>query len=377
MTIARFAAAAIAVGFAVFALPAAADPLTDAYQRVLANPADSAANLDYALIAEGRHEYRLALSAYERVLLNDPGNVEAKRGLVRVRRIIQPASTQIFAEAGTRWDSNPELVPSGATSSWVPYGQLRIKDERPIAGVRWRTIASLYGEYYTEHHDLNYGNAAIETGPLVDLGATMLTLYPSIGGAVASSDNKFFYDEVNASAMLEGYLNGAYQWARVRVGYRDFAPSFNSTSGFYVEGRGNWSFQNVLQDKDVLSIAPWVLWSNVGGSVTSGFPFFDSFAPGRYVDGGATLQYSKQINDRLTFALNVALSARHYAVDLAPDGDNRQDYLVSPGATLLFTSLFGPQTDLRLSYRFDHNMSNDDTHSYDAQTVMAAVVFRR
>jgi hypothetical protein len=384
MTAGRWAAAFLAVGIAGFAIPAAADELTAAYTRVLANPADSALSLQYALIAEGRHEYRLALSAYERVLLNDPNNVEAKRGLVRVRRIIQPASTQIFAEGGAMWQSNPELVSSGATGDFVPYAQVRVKDERPIAGVRWRSIASLYGEYYGDHHDLNYANVSGETGPLVDLGATMLTLYPSLGGAVSSSDNKFFYDEVNASAMLEGYLGGAYQWGRVRVGYRDFGASFTSDAGWYVDVRGKWSFQNVFGDRSVVSIAPWFLWSDVGGSVSSTIltptpPFIssDTFAPGRYADAGATLEYSKKLNDRLTLALSVALSERHYATDLAPNGDNRQDYKVSPGVTLLFADAFGPQTDFRVAYRFDHNMSNDPSHRYDAHTVMASVVFRR
>ncbi len=380
MTIGRFAAALLAVGLATFAFPAAADELTAAYQRVLADPTDSEISLQYALVAEGGHEYRKALSAYERVLLNDPTNADAKRGLVRVRRIIQPASTQFFAEAGGMWQSNPELVSSGASQDFVPYAQLRVKDERPIAGMRWRTIGSLYGEYFTENHDLNYANAAVETGPLVDLGATMLTLYPSIGAAVSSSDNKFFYDEINASAMIEGYLNGAYQWARVRAGYRAFAPSATSDSGWYIDARGRWSFQNVFQDNDVASIAPWILWSDVGGSISS-FNFntfsLDTFAPGRYVDGGARLEYSKKITDRMTLALNVALSARHYTVDLAPNGDNRQDYMISPGATLLFADAFGPQSDLRLSYRFDHNTSNDASHRYDAHTVMASVVFRR
>jgi hypothetical protein len=380
--IGRFAAAVIAVGLVAFAVPAAADELTTAYARALANPADSELSLQYALIAEGRHEYRKALSAYERVLLNDPTNADAKRGLMRVRRIIQPASTQFFAEAGGMWQSNPELASSGASSDFVPYAQLRVKDERPIAGVRWRTIGSLYGEYFTEHHDLNYANAAVETGPLVDLGATMLTLYPSIGGAVASSGNKFFYDEFNASTTLEGYLNGAYQWARVRAGYRDFGPDVTSTSGWYVDARGQWSFQNVFHQDDVASIAPWILWSNVGGSATStdfsSFPFATStFAPGRYVDGGARLEYSKKLNDRLTLALSLGLSARHYAVDLAPNGDNRQDYMISPGATVVFNDFFGAQTDLRIGYRFDHNTSNDPSHRYDAHTVMASVVFRR
>ena len=375
MAIRRLAAAFLAVGVAAFASPAAADELTAAYARALANPADSELSLQYALIAEGRHEYRKALSAYERVLLNDPNNADAKRGLMRVRRIIQPASTQIFAEAGGMWQSNPELVSSGASSDYVPYAQLRVKDERPIGGVRWRTIGSFYGEYFTEHHDLNYANAGIETGPLIDLGATMLTLYPSIGASLSSSDNKFLYDEFNASAMLEGYLNGAYQWARIRTGYRDFAPSATSTSGWYVEGRGQWSFQNVFHDNDVASIAPWVLWSEVGGSVTNLTP--QTFSPGRYIDGGATLEYSKKLNDRLTLALSVAASARHYTIDQNASGQNRQDYTVSPGATLIFNNAFGVQSDLRLSYRYDHNWSNDTSHRYDAHTVMASMVFRR
>lgn len=371
----RFAAAIIAVGVTVFAFPVAADDLTDAYQRVLANPADSDLSLNYALIAEGRHEYRKALSAYERVLLNDPQNADAKRGIVRIRRIIQPASTQFFAEAGGMWRSNPELVASGATNDYVPYAQLRVKDERPIFGTRWRSIGSLYGEYFTDHHDLNYGNATAETGPLIDLGATMLTLYPSIGAALSYSANKFFYSEVNASAMLEGYLNGAYQWLRIRTGYRDFAPSATSTSGWYVEARGQWAVQNIFNSNGLGSISPWARWSDVGGSLVN--TSSQTFAPGRYIDGGATFSYSKRLGDRWTLALNLALSARRYQIDLAPDGDKRLDYTVSPGAALAFNNAFGPQSDFRMTYRFDHNTSNDASHSYDAHTVMAAAVFRR
>ena len=376
MTFRRCAAACLAAGVIVFALPAAADPLTDVYQRVLANPADSALSLQYALIAEGRHEYRKALSAYERVLLNDPNNVEAKRGLVRVRRIIQPPSTQIFAEAGAMWQSNPELVTSGAVGDYVPYGQLRVADERPIAGTRWRTLASLYGEYHANHHDLNYGNAFAETGPLIDLGATMLTLYPSIGGALSYSNNKFFYDEFNASAKLEGYLGGTTQWLRVRGGYRDFAPSATSNSGWYVDTRGQWSFRNVLHENDIASIMPWFLWSDVGGSITNTTP--QTFSPGRYIAAGTQLTYSQRLGDRWTLALNLGLSTRRYTVDLVtPGGAKRQDTMISPGATLVFNNAFGPQSDFRLTYRFDHNTSNDPSHRYDAQTVMASVVLRR
>ena len=55
------------------AFPAAADRLTEAYAaRPRRSRPTAQLSLQYALIAEGRHEYRKALSAYERVLLNDP-----------------------------------------------------------------------------------------------------------------------------------------------------------------------------------------------------------------------------------------------------------------------------------------------------------------
>ncbi len=373
----RFAvAAAFAISLAGFALPASADELTDAYARVLANPADSQANIAYAMIAEERKEWRKALGAYERVLLNDPDNEVAKTGIVRVRRIIQPAITQIFAEAGETFETNPRATPTSSGDDYVTYGQLRIKDERPINGVRWRSIATAYGEFYVHNDDLNYAHASVETGPLIDLGSTMLALYPSVGGAVAFTDDRFFYAEANASAMLEGYLNGAYQWARARIGYRMFDPSFTSTNGLYAELRGKWSVANIAHDNDLASIAPWILWSDVGGNIqdTNGI---NTFSPGQYISGGVTLEYSKKINDKLTVALNVKFSGKHYRVDLAPDGSAREDLLIAPGATLIFTDALGPQTDLRLNYRYDHNNSNDPAHTYENHSLTGAVVFRR
>src|SRR5690242_15887070 len=74
-------AVALPLAMSALASGAVADELSDAAQLVLADPANADVNLDYALIAEGKGKYRLALAAYERVLLNDPNNVDAKRGL--------------------------------------------------------------------------------------------------------------------------------------------------------------------------------------------------------------------------------------------------------------------------------------------------------
>ena len=87
----RLAAALAAALSLATAGEGAADEMTDVYARIVANPVDSELNLQYALLAEGRGEYRKALAAYERVLVNDPGNEAARRGLQRVRRIIEPS----------------------------------------------------------------------------------------------------------------------------------------------------------------------------------------------------------------------------------------------------------------------------------------------
>src|ERR1039458_7332687 len=71
--------------------PAQASNQLDAlYSQVLKHPEDSQLNLNFASAAEAAGVLRWALSAYERVTVNDPSNAEAQAGLQRVRRKLQP-----------------------------------------------------------------------------------------------------------------------------------------------------------------------------------------------------------------------------------------------------------------------------------------------
>ncbi len=56
------------------------DELEALNQQILDNPQDVDLNLRYARAAEDAGKLRLALVAYERILINDPGNEEARRG---------------------------------------------------------------------------------------------------------------------------------------------------------------------------------------------------------------------------------------------------------------------------------------------------------
>ncbi len=62
--------------------------------------------------------------------MNDPGNVEAQAGLQRVRRRLQPDSTQFTAELGVIGETNPRNLPSGARAEAQGVASLGMRDER-------------------------------------------------------------------------------------------------------------------------------------------------------------------------------------------------------------------------------------------------------
>jgi hypothetical protein len=322
------------------------------------------------MIAEGRHEYRKALAAYERVLVNDPGNEAARRGLQRVRRIIEPPLTQKTMEVGATWESNPMRTPVG-DADVLGYGSFRIKDERPLGDHRWRTNLFLYGEAYAEQDTLDYASISADIGPLVDIVGTNSTFRPAIGGGTAYFDDKVYYWDVNASGLFEGYLNGAYQWLRLRVGYRQYDPSFTSGAGAYADITGRFTVQDVFHERDALSLSPFARWSGIDGLPDNGAL---DFATGQYVEGGATLEYSSAVSDSLNAAINIKVSDRVY--DDIGTG-SRHDWLIAPCASLVFRNLFGPQTDVRLDYKYEWNTSNMTDHTWQNQAATVAFVVRR
>jgi hypothetical protein len=352
-------------------LPAAqADELTAVYAQILADPTNSELSLQYAALAEARHEYRKALSAYERILVNDPKNQQARDGLQRVRRIIQPAETQTSLEIGTTWQSNVLRSPI-EEDDVLGYGSFRIKDERPGTTHRWRTNIGVYGEAYADHGEMNYASLNGDIGPIIDIEHTNFAFRPAVGAGTAYFDGSLYYGDVNATGLFEGYLNGAYQWLRFRAGYRDYSPSGSSGSGAYADITGRWTIQDVFHNRDAFAIAPWVRWSGIDGDGdTSG----DEFTPGRYIEGGATFEYAKAVTENLNASVRVKVSDKLYD-DLG--SGSRRDWYVSPGASLVFKNVFGPQTDIRLDYRYEWNTSNQPDHTWLNQAATIAFVIRR
>src|SRR5437763_13074835 len=140
-----FASASAADAIEPVSGPGASAELARVYAQILRDPTNSQLNLEYAMLAETSGRLRWALAAYERVLVNDPGNLDAQAGLQRVRRRLQPNTTQFVAELGAVGESNPRYLPSDGRAEAQALASLAMRDERTLADVRWRTTALAYG----------------------------------------------------------------------------------------------------------------------------------------------------------------------------------------------------------------------------------------
>jgi hypothetical protein len=80
---------ALLCGLALVPVWARADEISDMFQKLQQNPSDLTLNLRYAAAAEKGGKLKWALPAYERALMADPRNVEARAGVDRVTREIR------------------------------------------------------------------------------------------------------------------------------------------------------------------------------------------------------------------------------------------------------------------------------------------------
>ena len=72
---------------------AGGDEIADLYRRLQANPQSVTLNLEYAAAAEKAGKLKWALPAYERALMADHRNQEARQGIDRIK-------DRLRAEAG-------------------------------------------------------------------------------------------------------------------------------------------------------------------------------------------------------------------------------------------------------------------------------------
>ena len=359
-------AAALVAGFPAVGF-AAVDGLKSAYAAILAQPASVELNLQYARLAEAEGKPRLALAAYERILLAHPDNAEAKAGQLRIRRLLTPERTSFETRFAIAFETNPRHMPTPLPNGEANgYARFAMTDERRLGDTMWRSYGLLFGALHSVANELNYGYASFVTGPLID--SIGFTLHPTIGGGVATFQNRLYFGEAMAALGIEGNFNGALQTARLRVGYRSYDSFFPSTQGFYADLTGRMTFPDVAGTGGTLTVAPWARWSGIEGS---GFDIGgETVVPGLYTEVGGRVEYVQPVAERVALAANFEVNKRWYTVD------PRQDLRLAPGAAVIVKNAFGYASDVRLDYQYVDNNSTDATRRYIDHVLTLQVINR-
>ncbi len=342
-------------------------------QRILDNPQDVNLNLQYAAAAEAANKARLALVAYERILINDPTNEVARRGYERVRRMIEPGYTIARVEVGARYDTNA----ANTSEEWfgnVPdsttfYAKLLIADERELGGRRWRSLLNLTLEDNDVLDELNYGYLGAQTGPIYYV-APHIAAIPSVGVGVAMLGDEHYFSEAYASLTVEGRATGISYWARARAGYREFADTDDfwwfgpvSDNGSFAEVQAGITKPHLLHERDTLTVQPFARWSSVDGDMFS-------FTPGSYTEFGVDVNYNFQLTDHVQLSAGALLREREF------DGFDRTDTYIAPQASVTLQRLLPCDCDVRIQYRTRENDSSDFAYSYDAEQVTFGLTTR-
>lgn len=354
-----------------------ADDLSRLYAQILKKPGSTELNLRYAQAAEQSGKLRWALQAYERIAANDPAKTEAQQGLSRVRRKLQPNTTQYTVELGAAYESNPRY---GTTSNgeMQALASLFMRDERTLGDTRWRTQFLAAGLAHGDEHDLNYGYAGGTTGPVFGfIGGSDLVL--GLGGGASTFDNRFFYSEALATATIEKYALGALQSVQFRGGYRDYNEFFPVRHGAFADISGKFTVPDVIAEGNILTFEPWMRWSAIDGSGLS--PLLTSVQPGNYDEIGGRVSFVMPVFPNVSIGPTATYFNRSYNADLVPaTNTKREDTVGGPGAVMWvanpFTVAPNVLTAWKVEYQYLHDASNDPAHTFNDHIVTTSLVFR-
>ncbi len=383
MSVSRYVRlAGLGLALALTVSPVNADELRRLHEQILRDPANTELNFRYAELAEQRGELRKALVAYERVLVNDPENPDVLARLQRIRRMLQPDTTQFYAQIGAAYESNPARRPTGERDDASLIARFSMRDERGVGnGYRWRTIGQLSGEVYVGDGSLSYGYVSAYTGPLFDL-TPMIAVHAALGGSAAYFDRQFFYKEATAHLTFESFLEGAFHTVRIRGGYRDY-ESLSSGDGVYADVTGRFTFADVFGSGANFSFVPWYRWSDLGGTGFSVLVPDEQVQPGRYHEFGAGIEFHRRLSESISIGVGFAASQRKYADGQQfdpfgfPTGPvSRRDVLLAPHATLTFHKFFSEMADLRFHYRYEHNDSTLAYRDYENHIATLLLIAR-
>lgn len=347
------------------------------FEQILQDPGNPGLNLRYARLAVERGEIRKALAAYERILAQDPNNEEAKAGIRRIQRELEPSVTRVTLLLGGQYESNPHRSSGSVSNRYdgVLSARLQALHERRIGALRWRAEGDVYANYHTRFHDIDFGIAGGRAGPVFELGEGY-RIHAFLGGSYSWLTRRTFYTEGTAGATLEIESESLLKSVSVRWGYQLVGEDFSTRDGTFVEVSPRFVASALLFERSIAVVTPYWRYNGVFGSGPPGIDPRSEPFPARYHQLGIRGDYFVPLFANVTFGIGAIYEYRHYFETVSDKSKNRRDHVISPSAQLIVAGLAKGQADLIFSYTFEHRASNDRTQLYDNHAAGAKVLWR-
>ena len=341
------------------AAPAAAQQtadLQDLFRQVLVNPTDAGANMRYAQEAERRGELRKALAAYERIVLNDPGNKQARGEYERIKALLEPARTRFQAGFGGQFETNTDLNDGKGRDDFAFVATFRVDDDRRLGTTLWRSSLQLYGDAHlrSSRADFLYGNAS--TGPIFLLGNGWRA-HTFVTAEAGMADYDFLFHAAGVGATLETRGSDPLRSITAGVSYADFANGRSSGPFSPEKGRdalvlglsARFGWDNVFARLDSLELRPQLIYNDAS---RSRFTFAQAGLTASYAIGLATFAGGAG-----NIFLNPEITAQYRSYEGSDPGrsKDRRDVRLAPALRLI--GMYENYTAV-LGYMYDRNFSN-------------------
>jgi hypothetical protein len=357
----------------------AQDELDAIYQQILNDPGNVELNLRYARLAIARGELRKAIGAFERVLAQDPQNAEAQAGLERVQRLLVQDVTSIVITAGIQGETNPRRQPISDpdTMDGSIFGRIQLYDNRLVGQTfRLRTEGDLFANYHFTFHDIDFGVVNLRSGPQFTINPQWV-LHLFAQGGHAWLNARAFYWEAGGGATLETRTaQDPGMSLTARAGYNFITEGFTPLDAYFFELTPRLSWRALLYPSGTFVLSPYYRYNGTEGSGAPGVGPTGERFPLRFHQFGARADYLVELYDGVTLNLNITGEYRHYFEDKISEPGRRRDYLVIPGAQLIFNSIWETPLDLVVSYSYERLFPNDDAFRYHNHVIGVRVLWR-
>ena len=347
------------------------------FEQILRDPTNPNLNFRYARLAIAKGEQRKALAAYERILAKDPDNTEARIGITRIKRLLEPQRTTGVVLFGVQYESNPSHFNfnSSANDDLVPFGRFQVTDERRIGRTRWRSEGDLFVNWHKEFRSLDFGNLGFRTGPILDVSKDW-RVRPAIGGAFAWLDGERFFNEASLALEFESDTSGPLKSVTVRGAYDFLGREFSARDAYQISINPRLVFDKVGTKSGLLVLNPFYRFNGVNGSGSIGTgPSGDPF-PLRFHEFGMRADYFVPLSRKVTVGVNFTVDHKRFTRLVTFGTTQRVDTFLSPGVQLVLVAPVLRNSDVILSYQFERNLSNDRFERYDNHIVGVRLLWR-